>query len=296
MGRVIACILVAGILLGCESTYPIWIPRSANADPLYRFIKNGKAGYIDATGHIVIQPTLEVWGNYGSEFHDGLLEVSASDGKYVDRTGKLVINRDLYRGWDFSEGLAVAMREGEKLWGYINTSGDFAISPRFQSSAKDNVISDYVWSFSGGLAKIKVNGKYGFIDHSGEFVIPAQLLDASDYSDGLARVVTEGPCVYFPEGPCGRSNPQLVGGSANKISCKFTYIDESGTIITKARFDSARDFSEGLAPVRVGAYWGFIDKTGSMLIQPIFDDAEPFHSGLARIQMGAVYGYIGKSG
>ncbi len=96
------------------------------------------------------------------------------------------------------------MRTGDNLWGYINTSGEFAISPRFESS-----LSDYVWSFSGGLARIKVKNKFGFIDHSGQFVIKPQFPDALDFNDGMARVVTEGPCVYFPDGPCGGVNPEF---------------------------------------------------------------------------------------
>src|SRR5262245_16532524 len=70
----------------CSSDYPIWIPRSQSADSLYRFAKNGKAGYIDVAGHVVIPAILPLFGNSESEFHDGLLEIGASDGKYVDRT------------------------------------------------------------------------------------------------------------------------------------------------------------------------------------------------------------------
>jgi hypothetical protein len=110
---------------------------------LYRFIKNGKAGYIDVKGNVVVPPSLPVYGNYGSEFHDGLLEIAISDGRYVDRSGKVVVDPGLLRGWDFSEGLAAAMRKGEKLWGYIDTSGRFAISPRFETAP-----NGYVHSFT----------------------------------------------------------------------------------------------------------------------------------------------------
>jgi hypothetical protein len=100
-------VLTATVAFACSWDYPIWIPRSKSADPLYRFIKNGQAGYIDGNGRVVIQPKLKAWGNYGSEFHDGLLEIAVSDGVYIDQTGKVVIDKGLYRGWDFSEGLAV---------------------------------------------------------------------------------------------------------------------------------------------------------------------------------------------
>jgi hypothetical protein len=49
----------------------------------------------------------------------------------VDVTWKKAIDRRLYRGWDFSEGLAVAMEKDGGKWGYINTKGELAISPRF---------------------------------------------------------------------------------------------------------------------------------------------------------------------
>ena len=41
----------------------------------------------------------ESMGQLRSEFHDGLLEIAVGDGKYVDRTGTLVIDKDLCRGW-----------------------------------------------------------------------------------------------------------------------------------------------------------------------------------------------------
>ena len=70
MLKLILCAVAVTVAAGCEFDYLIWIPRSSTADPLYRFIKNGKAGYIDAEGHIVIPPRLRPYGNSGFEFHD----------------------------------------------------------------------------------------------------------------------------------------------------------------------------------------------------------------------------------
>ena len=204
----------------------------------------------------------------------------------------LVFFLNYYRGWDFSEGLAVAMKKGENQWRYIDTSGEFGISPRFETHP-----NGYVYSFSDGLAMIQVKGKFGYIDQSGTFVIQPQFPDGTSFSDGMARVVTEGPCVYFPDGPCGMMNPRIVGvQGVDQSPCKFTFIDKRGRIITKARFDHARDFSDGLAPVRFGQLWGFIDKTGALAVPPRFEDAEPFSSGLSRIRDHGLYGYADKSG
>jgi hypothetical protein len=91
----------------------------------------------------------------------------------------------------------------------------------------------------------------------------------------------------------------MVDGTATKSEpppCKFTYIDKSGHVIGKMRFDGARDYSEGLAPVQVGDKWGFVDKVGTFVISPRFDDAQPFSDGLARIFQGDRYGYVDHSG
>ena len=186
-------LLAAAVALSCESDYSIWIPRSPMADPLYRFEKGDKTGYIDQSGNVVIPLKLEhLGGNYAGEFHDGRLEIAVSDGVYVDTTGKKVIDKGFYRGWDFSEGLAVAMRKGEEKWGYIDKTGEFVISPRFATSP-----NGYVWSFADGFAKIEVSGKVGYIDHSGEFAIVPRFLDGESFRDGMARIIVDGPCAYF---------------------------------------------------------------------------------------------------
>jgi hypothetical protein len=289
MMRSLLVVLSVAVAWACSWDYPIWIPRSNDADPLYRFIKRGKAGYIDRTGRIVIAPRFGAPGNSGDEFHDGLLEIGVSDGRYVDRSGKVVIDKGFYRGWDFSEGLAAAMRKGEKLWGYIDTSGEFAIPPRFEWSR-----DDYVWPFHDGVAKVEVKAKFGYIDRSGNFAIRPRFADASDFHEGMAWVVTDGPCAYISDGPCGELDS--VGGQANTPSCRFGLIDKTGRVVSEARFDRVRESSEGLAPVKVGNTWGFVDKTGATVIPARFEDAAPFSSGLARIREHERYGYVERSG
>lgn len=300
--RTIACACFAVLIIAapsstCESDYPIWIPRSISADPLYRFIKGRKAGYIDQTGKVVVPPVIPFMGdNGGGEFHDGLLETAVSDGVYVDTSGKRAIHRKFYRGWDFSEGLAVAMVKDGGKWGYINTKGGFAISPRFDSSPMD-----YVWSFEGGFAKIEVAGKFGYIDHTGEFIVPPRFLDGDSFHDGMARVIVEGPCVYWripEESPCPDFGtvPRGTRTQENLPACKYTFIDESGNVISDQRFDYALPFAAGLAPVRIGKLWGYIDKKGVITIAPRFESAAPFSDGLGLVSEKGFFGYVDRTG
>jgi hypothetical protein len=285
------------VLIACSWDYRIWIPRSKSADPVYRFVRDGKAGYIDRSGKILIEPTFDAYGNYGGEFHDGLMVINISEGRYADITGKVVIDKGYYRGWDFSEGLAVAMDKDEGKWGYIDRSGEFAISQRLAWS-----LNDYLYSFSEGLAKIKVANRHGYIDRSGEFVIAPIFLEGAEFHDGMARVVVEGPCLYSGDSPCPDvdlipDGHLMLGGQNSTVSmCKFTFINKSGAIITTERYERAGYFSEGLAPVKSGKKWGFIDKQGQMVIKPRFESAEPFSDGRARVQQNNLYGYIDYSG
>lgn len=271
----------------CSSDYPIWAIRSKSADPLYRFVRDGKAGYINSDGKVVIEPTLYVFRNKDGEFHDGLL-LTRFGGDFVNASGKVAFDKP-YGIYDaFSEGLAfVSEKHGKQ--GYINTAGDLVITPRFESAS----------SFSDGLAAISLNYRWGYIDRTGRIVIPPRLVFADAFHEGMARVVTEGPCTYIDDDdPCGlgRVIPRSDLQPDQVRSCKYGFIDRSGKLITLKTYDAAKQFSEGLAPVKMGTKWGYIDKKGQTAIEPEFDEAQPFSEGLAVVQQAGLAGFIDRTG
>lgn len=292
-----AIFLFAEPIAACSWDYPIWQVRTKNADPLYRFIKNGKAGYIDQTGKIVVQPTIRTYGNYGYEFNSGLLGLYSWEGPYIDVTGKIAIPNDFYRTYGFSEGLAIAVKNDGDKAGYIDKTGKFVIEPG---------IADSLGDFSEGLATAKIKELEGFIDKKGKFAIEPKFLRADNFSEGLARVIVEGPCAYYNfDDPCQIANPPQYLPESAKAEiekqekpplCKFTFIDKEGKIITAERFDRAGSFSEGLAAVLKNEKWGYIDKNGQMVIAPQFDSAASFSDGLALVQQNELAGYVDKTG
>ena len=58
-------------------------------------------------------------------------------------------------------------------------------------------------------------------------------------------------------------------------------LDKSGKLAGEPRFDDARDFSEGLAAVKLEGLWGFVDKTGELVIPPVFSYVHDFSGGSA---------------
>lgn len=289
--------LTAPSALACSWDYPIWQIRDKSADPFYRFARNGKAGYIDRNGKIVVPPTLFLGSNGGYEFHDGLLLIGTASGSYIDTSGKITLNAGFDRNWDFSEGLAAAMRTSENRWGFIDRTGKFVIEPKFESYP-----NGYVFSFSDGLAMVEVKEKYGFIDKRGEFEIPPRFIYAQGFQEGVARVIVKGPCIRAGgEEPCDFGETLGKASEQDKIPmCKWTFIDKTGVPVTDAEFENTKDFSEGLAAVQLSGKWGFINKSGTIVIPPVYERVSNFSDGLARVGNGwpqkMKWGFIDKTG
>ena len=124
-----------------------------------------------------------------------------------------------------------------------------------------------------GLAKImSSDGKTGYINRKGEYVISATYKDGTRFSDGLAFVVSDGG---FP-----------------------TCIDKKGDtkfVLNAAKYVSA--FNEGLAIfVTENEKYGFVDKTGNLIINAQFERALPFNGDFARIWQKETAGFIDKTG
>jgi hypothetical protein len=284
-------ILIARLAGGCEWDYPIWMIRTKTADPLYRFTKGNKAGYINQAGKIVIPPSFSFFQNHGGEFHSGFLKNdywTIGEEFFIDARGKAVFPKDRFgRIGRFSEGLVPARPYGVRLWGFMNSAGRFVIPPKIHA--------DNVRSFREGLAAIEVDHKTGYINRSGRIVITPSFVDAGPFGGGFARVVVEGPCLYKTnDGPC--SEPVVLPDyeppsffNAQKAqsgikACRFSFIDKTGKTITKQTFDDADAFSEGLAAVKVDKLWGYINQTGKVIIPPQFISARPFSDGRALVE------------
>lgn len=256
--------------------------------------EDGKHGYIDETGNIVIEPKFDNWTN----FSEGLAAVSV-DFKwgYIEKSGKWAIPPQFAVGRPFSDGLAlvgvalsgkVTFPPGPEKHEFIDKNGKVVINPehdilngsfsegfaavQFITNGVDDELIDrtgktliavedlQLRGFSGGLAAVKKDGKWGYVGKSGSFLIEPQFEEAESFSEGLAAV---------------------------KVDKKWGYIDSQGTIVIKPTFDFAPgEFSEGLALVFVNGECAYVDKTGKVAIHLRCDDAEQFDGGLASVHIG----------
>jgi len=105
----------------------------------------------------------------------------------------------------------------------------------------------------------------GFLNTSGEIVIPFIFTEVRSFTEDLAPVREAGP-----NGKCG-------------------YIDLKGNYVIKPKFNDAWEFSEGLAAAaitRKTTKIGFIDKNGDYVIPPQFNMVEKFHANCASVMEG----------
>lgn len=238
-------------------------------EPLFPIFSNGKAGFIDKTGEVAIKPAFDAV----LPFSDGLSKVWEGDYVgYIDKSGRTVINPQFEHGEDFIGGFAeVKFHDG--CWGFIDKTGKIVDAPQYGYARKvyykrvtrefENsyffpgtiVRSGWVGSddfenfrdFQEGLAAVKKDGKWGFINKAWDIVVEPEFEMVADFSEGLARVIVNG---------------------------RVGFINRKGDIAIKPTFVAAHNFMNGLACVAETYDYGFfesfgyIDKAGKWIWKP----------------------------
>lgn len=194
-----------------------------------------------------------------------LTELFVRQGRDKERIEELVVlNDSTYSNVVVSEA---PVAEEESL---IHNQNDNAKDE--QIDEKENLPRkyDYTSSFSEGLASVKLNGKWGFIDKSGSEVIPHKFDDVDNFSESLARV---------------------------KLNGKWGFIDMKGNFTVNPIYDFVGNFSDGFAEVSIKEKAGYIDKTGEVKIPLIYFLTKPFYKGIAAARFkGGKYAFINKKG
>lgn len=210
-------------------------------------VRDGLCGYIDHTGAEVIKCLYgksSFWMGRNSSFSEGLALVRFSkeagfdenkEGNlgYINKEGDTVIEPQFIHANAFSEGFSLVKNPGYfEEYFFINRKGEATFERTTQ-------ISTY---FEEGLADMydEDSASMGFIDATGEWVIPPQFTQTLRFSQGLAAVKSESP-----------------------VLSKTGYIDRSGEVVIPGRFDTALSFENGLAMVEEDGKKGYINKSGA---------------------------------
>ena len=223
-------------------------------------------GFIDRTGLVKIAPQFTGAGGYSQGFSEGLAAVAVGGKCIKERESQITGRR----------------------WGFIDRTGEMVIAARY----------DFVRDFHCGRALVKSGTDYAFIDRLGRRVIELGWRSAPDFSEGLCAVGdslgyhgyidTTGemviPARYRFAGSFheGRAEVRLTYGS------KCGFIDRSGNFVIPPEYQSAQAFCNGRAvahpysPDGVMRY-GYIDRQGKLVIPAAYLSVGDFSEGLAPV-------------
>lgn len=290
---------------------------------------NGHWGFIDKTGRVVIPFKYD---DRYIGFSDGLAAVKLKGyWGFIDKAGKEVIPMKYKEAMDFSGGMGAVKLNGR--WGFIDKKGVIVIPFQFdmvsigfneKGMAKviinnehvDIDIKDKKWSLAPasrydekkspfeGLAIVRIDESYGYVDESGKEVIPLSYDNAEPFRNGFAAVgignkhgfidktgniiipiIYEQTSLYFSEG-C----------AAIKLSGKWGFIDSRKKIIIPIKYENVSSFYEGLAAVKINEKWGFINKAGKLVVPARYDGADDFSDEMSAVRLLDRSGYINKTG
>ena len=154
-----------------------------------------------------------------------------------------------------------------------------------------------------GFVKVKLDGKYGFINEDGEEIISCKYEDADAFSDGLARVQSkEGWGFVNKDGeeiiPCKYEDADGFSDGLARVQSKegWGFVNKDGEEIIPCKYEDADGFSDGLARVQSKEGWGFVNENGEEIISCKYEDADAFSDGLARVQSKKGWGFVNKDG
>jgi len=189
------------------------------------------------------------------------IEIERNGGFYAykDKTGKLLTSFIYKVANPFKERLALVLYDN--VWNFIDVDFNIIIS-----------LADYnhVENFIDGFAKVRnIHNKYGYIDKTGQEIIPCEYDYLGNFSEELAVM---------------------------RKDERKGFINRSGEETILYGYDGIRDFSNGLAKVSRKNRYGFINKTGQEIIPCEHDFVWGFSNGLVKMKKMGSCGIFNKRG
>jgi len=164
--------------------------------------EGGKTGFINTSGKVVIEPKFVSTGY----FVNGMAwaKNENKDLGYIDKTGAWVIEPKFMACKNFDKESGLARVKYKEQWAYITMDGEIKYIKE----------TDIWGDFYDGLAKGRKDGKLGFYDKTGKFVIEPQFEGVRNFRNGFA---------------------------AAKLNDKWGMINTSGEWVIQPKFDGIRD-------------------------------------------------------
>lgn len=238
--------------------------------------QTNKWGFIDTEGNLVID---FLWHGESPRFNNGVAVVGKSGSQgVVQRIGTWYIinkNGDVVKEFpkevskvsQFTDGYAYVIENLNNKFYYINTQGKpifDSYSCRYSSNGMRSANFN-LRPFSDGLVALynPAIQRWGFVDKTGNDIIPANFSEVGNFSEGLAAV-------RFP--------------ATETNASKWGYINKQGNVAIEPIFTNpVSEFSDGYAiATQTNKKQVYINKSGQKA-SPEYKQAYPFKNGTALV-------------
>jgi hypothetical protein len=293
------------------------------------FEHDGKYGYINDTGSVMIAPQFDEAG----PFREGLAVVAIDDKYgYVNKAGKLIIDYQFEDAELFHYAAAVVLKDS--LYGLIDKSGQFILQPSFQELSEadseiymgvrneksgyvlrsgDTLTSfdfDVAGDFNNGYAVVSKNEKSGIVNSKGQFIInpsfddlvfiSPRFLKAMNSNDQWGIITVDGDTVLpFDYDGIG----EYSGGFAMVVKGdKCGYIDEARSQVIPIKFNfiptmlTSGKFENGFALLKGKFKSTLIDSTGKAVSLRGAEDYGKPSNGFFPVRKNSKWGFANASG
>lgn len=294
--------MISKFVDGVSTTYDV--NKVNGAAPYFIFSKAGKDGLINENGVEVVPAVFEdndVFMKYKRE-HDIICGTTKYGEKRYYKIGKGWLNEHIYqhaKPFD-SNGEAKFQRDG--ISGYLTTDGEEHTTSVNKKAVVEALLKKTYDSYEeevNGYTRVKKGIYYGFVDNTGKLVVPTEYYRTFQFVKGHKIVGVE---KGGKQGYVTASNEVFIPLIHQRIFMpkedmikvkkdgKFGYYNISGKLIYDYVFESATDFTGGLADAVQNGKAVVLDKQGN--IKSLVNEAGSDKSNAIEIDFGHTYNMI----
>ncbi|MDR5658945.1 WG repeat-containing protein [Serpentinicella sp. ANB-PHB4] len=257
---------------------------------------NNKAGIIDDTGNFVVKPVFDSI----SEFHNERAVVWNKEGsKLIDTKGKVIFQTTGYLDYIIENRGAfghIDSTSNQIKYGFIDKNGNIVVKPKFMSvspfangkaiaqvSERKFIMINYdgevlhsyegvalMGNLSEGVVSYKesLDGKFGYMDESGEILIPPKFDIAGDFIKGVA-IVANKERGMLKHRIIDKHGKIILNGDYNSI-----------TLINEEKIAIGKTHEQKSIPTTI---YAVADNNGRLLTDFMFTNINKYYNGYASV-------------
>ena len=238
-----------------------------------------RQGLIKTNGAFIVELDKTIAWIY--QFRNGVADFVNKKGRQgiISKSGEILLP-PIYKNIFNDEGKGFIVVDTLGNHGYVNNEGRFILPCKY----------DYVGGMQDGMMVVATSTKWGYVDSTGIWVFNPIYDDARAFAEGLglARVKKNGKWKFI-----NKEGEQidhfiydeiLTGFSCNRAFVKHNnqieMIDSHGQVISVIDADNISGFSDGYATFCKNRKYGKIDTAGIVIIKPTFERLSDTSNGL----------------